>query len=28
LAPGPYTLQATGLTGATGSVLVEAYEVP
>ena len=28
LPPGAYTLQATGAGGATGSVLVEAYEVP
>jgi hypothetical protein len=28
LPPGAYTLQATGLGGATGSVLLEAYDVP
>jgi hypothetical protein len=28
LAPGPYTLQVTGVGGAVGSVLVEAYDVP
>jgi phosphodiesterase/alkaline phosphatase D-like protein len=28
LAPGAYTMQATGLGGTTGSVLLEAYEVP
>ena len=28
LPPGAYTLQATGLGGVTGNVLVEAYEVP
>lgn len=28
LSPGAYTMQATGLDGATGTVLLEAYEVP
>lgn len=28
LAPGPYTLKVTGADGTTGSVLIEAYEVP
>jgi hypothetical protein len=28
LSPGAYTMQATGLDGATGNVLLEAYEVP
>ncbi|MSU49787.1 MAG: hypothetical protein EXS37_11995 [Opitutus sp.] len=28
LPPGPYTMQASGASGATGTVLVEAYEVP